>query len=327
MTVRIYEPTAAAGPGAGKAFFLIFGYPDREADRDLRSWDLHHLGDDVAALQAAGYRVVACERGDRDLLDAVLLSKHEGNAGCTTVGVLWDGHGDEEGKIETSAGAWFAPEELAPEIATRESLVLFVMTTCCTGKHLDRWQKALGAHVHVHAWGGTVLAERVVDFFRQDPESSTDLDDLLARHLGAHAVMPDAPLADMLTALSSAGPGLRGAVKEASWRVNAWPQVAEERGTHSMNVRVRRNRDPLAHRPLVTVKWDLFKSVTVRTDVPVKRKFRKRDLPKREDITYVRVGDHVMVMGHLWKLPTGKELADMLELVAELADEVRKLVA
>lgn len=192
----VYEPTGP-GPGAGQAFFIFFGFvTSADGDAAMRMTDIDHLGDDVAALRAAGYRVIVDLHADAEGLNAALAGTHPEAVGAPVAGVFWGSHGEEDGTIEDCQGFRITPEQIGPEAARRGTCKLFVMSACCTGHHCERWQKALGSQATIIAWGAPLTNDRAIDFLTPDDESSKDFDDLLDRHLGAKRVAADGPLVE-----------------------------------------------------------------------------------------------------------------------------------
>ncbi|HTQ43082.1 MAG TPA: hypothetical protein VMI75_10035 [Polyangiaceae bacterium] len=193
----VYEPTAS-GPGDGQAFFFLFGF-SASADTDLvmRMTEIDHVGDDVAALRAAGYRVLVDLHGDLTTLADALMGKHPDAAGLKTTGVYWSGHGDTDGTIQTHEGLWIAPEQIPPEVAQLGAMKLFVMSACDAGNHTPRWQKAMGPHAQIIGWGAPITIARAIEFLVPDDANAKGLDDLLAKHLGAPRVAADAPLQEI----------------------------------------------------------------------------------------------------------------------------------
>jgi hypothetical protein len=190
----VYEPTAQ-GPGSGQAFFILFGFcATADVDLSMRMTEIEHLGDDVAALRAAGYRVLVDLHGDLTTLVEALLGKHPDAAGLPTAGVLWSGHGDDDGTIANHEGLWIAPEQIPPEVAQLGTVKLFVMSACFAGSHAPRWQKALGPQAQVIGWGAPITIERAIEFLVPDDSNAKGFDDLLAKHLGARRVAADGPL-------------------------------------------------------------------------------------------------------------------------------------
>jgi hypothetical protein len=192
----IYEPTGA-GPGSGQAFFLFFGFvTSADGDAARRASDLEHLGDDVAALRAAGYRVVVDLHADLAGLNAALAGTHPDAAGATAAGIFWGGHTEEDGSVEDSEGFLFAPTQIAAEVARRGACKLFVMSAHGADRHRERWQKVIGPQAMIVAWGAPLTHDHASDFLIPDEASSKGFDDLLERHLGAPRVAADGPLVE-----------------------------------------------------------------------------------------------------------------------------------
>jgi len=163
----------------------------------MRQTDIEHLGDDVAALRASGYRVVVDLHGDLEVLNAALTGKHPDAAGAQPAGVFWGGHGDDDGTIATHEGGWIAPEQLAPEIAALGTVRLFVMSACHAGNHAARWQKALGPGAQIIGWGAPITNARAIEFLVPDDANARGFDDLLEKHLGVRRVAADGPLVEI----------------------------------------------------------------------------------------------------------------------------------
>jgi hypothetical protein len=193
----VYEPSGA-GPGNGKVFFVLFGFiSTTDTDAAMRSTDIDHLGDDVAALRASGYRVVVDLHGDLEVLNAALTGKHPDAGGAQPAGAFWGGHGDDDGTIATHDGGWIAPEQLAPEIAGQGTVRLFVMSACHAGSHAARWQKALGPGAQIIGWGAPITNARAIEFLVPDDANAKGFDDLLEKHLGVRRVAADGPLVEI----------------------------------------------------------------------------------------------------------------------------------
>jgi hypothetical protein len=192
----IYDPTGP-GPGTGRAFFIFFGFvTSADGDVALRMTDLEHLGDDVTALRAAGFRVVVDLHGDAAGLNAALVGAHPDAPGAAAAGVFWGGHGDEGGALEDYEGFRIAPEQIAAEAARRGACALFVASAFGPGPHEERWRRALGPQATVVGWGAPATGERAVEFLTPDDASQKGFDDLLERHLGARRVADDGPLVE-----------------------------------------------------------------------------------------------------------------------------------
>jgi hypothetical protein len=193
----VYEPTGS-GAGNGRAFFVMFGFVSTaDVDAAMRMTDIEHLGDDVAALRAAGYRVIVDLHGDVDALDAALLGTNPDAGGLPTAGVFWGGHGDDDGTITAHDGGWIAPEQIAADVAKKATVKLFVMSACYAGNHVPRWQKALGPQAQIIGWGAPITNERAIEFLVPDDANTKGFDDLLEKHLGARRVTADGPLVEI----------------------------------------------------------------------------------------------------------------------------------
>ncbi len=190
----MFSPTGR-GPCDGKSFFILFGYdPHSERDRGMRDAEIAHLGDDVAALQAAGCRVIVDLHGTAPALDLALRSDDPDCAGTQIVGVLWSGHGCEDGSLAGYDNTCVVPEALSAEVSARGTVRLFMMSACWVGQHSPRWKQALGPQAYVIGWGRPVTLGRAIDFMSPDASSSKDLDDLLLTTLGVRPVVEDGPL-------------------------------------------------------------------------------------------------------------------------------------
>ena len=193
----VYEPTGS-GPGNGKAFFFFFGFVTvTDSDMAMRMTDIEHLGDDVAALRAAGFRVVVDLHGDAEGLNAALAGKHPEAQGAEAVGVFWSSHGDDDGSLQDYEGYRIKPEAISEEATRKATVKLFVMSACYVGGAQERWQKALGKQAFIIGWGAPISNDRAVDFLTPDDESSKDFDDLLLRHLQVKRVAEDGALAEV----------------------------------------------------------------------------------------------------------------------------------
>ncbi|APR79246.1 Hypothetical protein A7982_04593 [Minicystis rosea] len=193
----IYEPTGS-GPGNGKVFFFLFGFISTlDVDVAMRMTDIEHIGDDVAALRAAGYRVIVDLHGDLATLDAALTGKYPDAGGAPTAGVFWGGHGDDDGTIATHDGGWIAPEQISADVAQQGTVKLFVMSACHQGSHTSRWQKAIGPQAQIIGWGAPITNQRAIEFLVPDDANAKGFDDLLEKHLGVRRTIADGPLVEV----------------------------------------------------------------------------------------------------------------------------------
>jgi hypothetical protein len=246
----VYEPTGS-GVGNGKAFFVLFGFvATTDADAAMRATDIDHIGDDVAALRAVGYRVIVDLHGDLELLDSVLLGKHPDAGGAVTAGVFWGGHGDADGTIGTFDGGWIAPEDLDAEVAKKGTVKLFVMSACHAGNHVPRWQKALGAQAQIIGWGAPITNARAIEFLVPDEANAKGFDDLLIKHLGAPPVTGDGPLVEVRELakkheerVATMLLGLDELVKEATKRLRCKCERIKNTDVYVMEVRTPPSKD------------------------------------------------------------------------------------
>lgn len=186
----VYDATGS-GSGNGRAFFFFSGFVTvTDTDMAMRMTDIEHLGDDVAALRAAGFRVVVDLHGEATGLTQALAGKHPEAEGLETAGVFWSGHGHDDGSLEDFEGHRIKPEELKIE-SPSPTTKLFVMSSCYSGAAAEKWQKVVGAQALVIGWGAPITNARAIDFLTPDAESSKDFDDLLAQRLGVARVTAD----------------------------------------------------------------------------------------------------------------------------------------
>ena len=216
-TVRVVHPPLGSGVGNGKAFLFIFGLKkSREIDRKMIEREMAEIDDDVAALREAGFTVVVDPQGSKqDFLQAI-YGEGEGVEGLTPAGIYWSAHGHDDGSIECCDASSVRPADV--ETARVSSgLKLMVFGACYTGSWARTWRAALGNRPLVVGWGRPVTIERAVEFLRRDPETDTDLDDLIARYLIQDLPVP--PLTDARTPEAAARHGRKDEVKERLERV------------------------------------------------------------------------------------------------------------
>lgn len=178
----VFPPTTAP---TGQSFHIFSGYKSYSpVDRLMRLRELPHMADDVASLRARGFVVVFDFLATRAKLEAALLGADRDTGGAVCRGVLWNGHGADDGSIEAHDGTRIAPEALSRDVAARDACALFVLACCHAGGHAARWSQALGPSAHVFGWPMPVTVEKGIDFYTPDAASKDDLDDLLLTHLG-----------------------------------------------------------------------------------------------------------------------------------------------
>src|SRR5262245_15838135 len=171
-----YAPTRA-GFGDGRSVFFFCGLECGGGDKDraLRAFSIANLGDDVAALRAAGYRVVFDLCGTKEQFVAALCSTHVESRGTQTAGFCWFGHGDAAGQVYTHAGEYFGPAALRADVARRASCALGVFGCCWVGLWQGSWRDALGGRTHVHGWKRPVsVYAGQLGFFTPDDQSEQD---------------------------------------------------------------------------------------------------------------------------------------------------------
>ncbi|MCA9638582.1 MAG: hypothetical protein KC420_21280, partial [Myxococcales bacterium] len=113
----------------------------------------------------------------------------EGAQGLAPAGVFWSAHGYEDGAIETCDTGTIRPEDVDPA-SVSPALRLVIFSACYTGSRSSTWRKALGGRPLVVGWGRPVTIDRAVEFLTPDPDTDTDLDDLLARYMLADTPLP-----------------------------------------------------------------------------------------------------------------------------------------
>ena len=97
----------------------------------------------------------------------------------------------KRGAIETCDGGTIRPEDIDPATVSPE-LRLMIFSACYTGSRSTTWRKALGGRPLVVGWGRPVTITRAVDFLTPDPDTDTDLDDLIERYLLKDTALPGA---------------------------------------------------------------------------------------------------------------------------------------
>lgn len=188
-SVRVIHEPLEAGIGDGKAFFFLFGLKKTRAiDQQMLAKELESIDDDIEVLRRAGYTVVVDPQGTKEDFLEALRGEGEGAKGLAPAGILWSAHGYEDGAIETCDGGTIRPEDVDPATVS-PALRVMIFSACYTGSRSATWRKALGGRPLVVGWGRPVTITRAVDFLTPDPETDTDLDDLIARYL-----LKDTPL-------------------------------------------------------------------------------------------------------------------------------------
>lgn len=188
-SVRVVHPPLTAGIGDGKSFLFLWGLRrTRDIDQQMLARELEGIDDDIEVLRQAGYTVVVDPQATKeDFLEAI-RGDAEGVKGLVPAGILWSAHGYEDGAIETCDGGAIRPGDVDTGTVS-PGLRLMIFSACYTGSRSSTWRKALGGRPLVVGWGRPVTIDRAVAFLTPDPNTDTDLDDLIARYL-----LQDTPL-------------------------------------------------------------------------------------------------------------------------------------
>ncbi len=212
--VRIVHAPLAPGIGDGKAFFFLFGLKkSRSIDMQMRDKELENIDDDIETLRKAGYTVVVDPEGTKEDFLQALRCEGEGAEGLAPAGILWSAHGYEDGAIETCDGGTIRPEDIDSATVSAD-LRLMIFSACYTGSRSTTWRKALGGKPLVVGWGRPVTITRAVDFLTPDPDTDTDLDDLIERYL-----LKDTPLPGEATTSYSPLAAARGRIADLPERI------------------------------------------------------------------------------------------------------------
>lgn len=235
-----YEPTGS-GPGNGLAFHFLYALsPILSSDWGMRQVELGHLGDDVAALRAAGFRVYVDLLADADRLGAALRDEQPDGARASTAGIFWAGHGVADGSLVDWEGRVFGPAALSRVTAPPPALKLFVMSACYGGSSAATWKKVVGERAKILGWGAPVTAQRAADFLRQDEATSKGFDDFLKSDLGVVPVTKEGPLEDAVALGEALTKRLLGVVP-------TFERLIELAGTYTARKPVKLERDGSYH--------------------------------------------------------------------------------
>jgi hypothetical protein len=187
---RVVHAPLAPGIGTGRAFFFMFGFKRAsEIDRKMLEMETSHIEDDVEVLRRAGYTVVVDRQATRDKFIAMVCGTAEGAAGLQPAGFYWSAHGHPNGAIECCDGDAIVPEEIEP-LTKAAGMRVAIFGACYVGARSRTWKRALGGAPLVVGWGRPVTIDRAVSFLEPDPETETDLDDLIRRFLLVDAPLP-----------------------------------------------------------------------------------------------------------------------------------------
>ena len=280
-SVRKIFPPLAKGIGDGRAVHFLFGFRlGSKNDQDMMAREIEHIQDDIEVLRNAGYTVVLDPQGTkREFLDAV-AGKGEGAEGLVPAALYWSGHGHEDGALDCCDGALVRPSDLDPATVS-PGLRIAILAACYVGAHSRTWKKALGDRPLVVGWGRPVTIDRAVDFLDANPETETDLDDLIRRYLLAdnplpgekdNAYNPLEPKAGRVAELPKRMQSV-AAMLGARWREH--PKTIEidvplpERRSHYVHLSVVDSAQPYSEgEPLLAVEGDVGEITTV-VDIPM----------------------------------------------------------
>ncbi len=215
--VRVVHPPLGDGVGTGRSFLFIFGLKkSREIDRKMIEREMAEIDDDIAVLREAGFTVVVDPQGSKQDFLQALYGEGEGVEGLTPAGIYWSAHGHEDGSIECCDASSVRPADVETARVS-PGLKLMVFGACYTGSWARTWRAALGNRPLVVGWGRPVTIERAVDFLRRNPETDTDLDDLIARYLIQDLPVP--PPTDVTRPEAAAQHGRKDEIRERLERV------------------------------------------------------------------------------------------------------------
>jgi hypothetical protein len=187
---RAVHAPLGRGIGDGKAFFFLFGFRSAAAaDRRMLDMELTHIDDDVEALCRAGYTVIVDRQATRRDFFDMLACRAEGAQGLVPAGFYWSAHGFEDGAVQTCDGELIRPEDVGGKDVP-EGLRVAIFAACYVGCRSRTWKEALGGGPLVVGWGRPVTIDRAVEFLDPDPDTETDLDDLIRRFLLVDAPLP-----------------------------------------------------------------------------------------------------------------------------------------
>lgn len=192
-SVRQVLAPLADGIGTGKSFSFIFGLKKaRDIDQMMLEREMQEIQDDIEVLRNAGYTVVVDPQGSKQDFLQVVYGEGEGVEGLVPAGVYWSAHGHDDGAIECCDASRVFPGDVETAKVS-PGLKVMVFGACYTGSFARTWRTALGGHPLVVGWGRPVTIDRAVEFLRSNPDTDTDLDDLIARYL-----LQDTPVPPML---------------------------------------------------------------------------------------------------------------------------------
>jgi hypothetical protein len=204
-SVRVVLPPVKPGIGDGKAFLFLFGLKKaRQIDQDMLARERAEIDDDIAVLRDAGYTVVVDPQASYDDFLQTLYGEAEQAPGLIPAGFYWSAHGHDDGAIECCDGSVVRPKDVETARVS-PGLKLVVFGACYTGAFARTWRDALGGRPLVVGWGRPVTIDRAVAFLQTNPDTDTDLDDLIARYMLTDTPVPELPASTTGVAASLAG--------------------------------------------------------------------------------------------------------------------------
>jgi hypothetical protein len=204
-SVRVVLTPTRPGIGDGKCFLFLFGLKKaREIDQEMLNRERAEIDDDIAVLRDAGYTVVVDPQATRDDFLQTVYGEGELVPGLVPAGFYWSAHGHGDGAIECCDGGRVKPTDVETAKVS-PGLKLVVFGACYTGAFARTWRDALGGRPLVVGWGRPVTIDRAVSFLQTNPETDTDLDDLIARYLLTDTPVPELPSGSTGPAASESG--------------------------------------------------------------------------------------------------------------------------
>jgi hypothetical protein len=204
-SVRVVLQPTKPGIGDGKAFLFLFGLKKARAiDQEMLARERAEIDDDIDVLRNAGYTVVVDPQASYDDFLQTIYGEAEQAPGLIPAGFYWSAHGHDDGAIECCDASLVRPKDV-DTARVSPGLKLVVFGACYTGAFARTWRDALGGRPLVVGWGRPVTIDRAVAFLQTNPDTDTDLDDLIARYMLADTPVPELPTSTTGPAASLAG--------------------------------------------------------------------------------------------------------------------------
>jgi hypothetical protein len=203
--VRVMLAPTRPGIGDGKSFLFLFGLKKaRSIDQEMLQRERAEIDDDIEVLRDAGYTVIVDPQATREDFLQTVYGEGEQVVGLVPAGFYWSAHGHDDGAIECCDGSLVRPGDVeAARVCSGLKLVVF--GACYTGAFARTWRDALGGRPLVVGWGRPVTIDRAVAFLQTNPETDTDLDDLIARYMLTDTPVPELPSSTTGAAASLTG--------------------------------------------------------------------------------------------------------------------------